>query len=254
MSTKFKKAFELKNLMMTAAVGALMLPSLGWSAADGRGHNGPDLAPVSIPVQLDRGIRADHMNEAISVCFAKGDSKRGVVSLNQRLLAQLSGQSVDVIAKGVNFDSTQASEDKQNKTFLPQMRAWETFGAYSKYELLLAGTGHPNEVIPDGVFGFAFVPGFSAPMPSFDGVVLRLAGAFPKVKYSSIVQDSGYDEYGRVNDQYRILRGLSIETDANAYGTSVALYNWLTNRKTTVTVNTVEYVECLKSELQKRAE
>jgi hypothetical protein len=48
--------------------------------------------------------------------------------------------------------------------------------------------------------------------------------------------------------------GVSIDFDSSGYGTAVRLINAETHVKSAITVNAVEYVECLKNELQKRAE
>jgi hypothetical protein len=233
MSTKFKKAFETKNLMMTAAVGALMLPSLGWSAADGRGHNGPNLAPVSIPVALDHGISAGKVQEAMKVCFITGDSKAGIVSVLRRLADEITaghgGQPY------YSYYGT-AEEYGTSKTFYSNGNIYAV--------LRMVGYG-----------AFRFSPKLEV-NASEDGptVTLALPAVFPGVRYQSVAQDTGYDEYGREVKSERILMGVSIDFDPAVYGTAVRLINTDTHVKTAITVNTVEYVECLKSELQKRAE
>ncbi|MFL5812113.1 MAG: hypothetical protein ACJ763_00930 [Bdellovibrionia bacterium] len=233
MSTTFKKAFEMKNLMMTAAVGALMLPSLGWSAADGRGHNGPNLAPTSIPVSLDHGISAGKVQQAMTVCFTTGDSKAGIVSVLHRLADEITG------GHGGSSDYTYygtAEEYGSSKAFYSK--------GYIYHALETTGYG-----------SFRFYPKLELHDTEDSGTVtLQLPAVLPSVSYQSIVQDTGYDEYGRESKSDRILMGISINFDPSVYGTAVRLINSNTHVKSAITVNTVEYVECLKNELQRRAE
>jgi hypothetical protein len=231
------KAFEMKNLVMTAAVGALMLPSLSWSAADGRGHNGPDLAPTSIPVALDHGIRSGQVEEALRVCYAAGDTKTGVVSLLQRLAKELTGGKANNPDYAPDYAYSYygfADEDSSRKEF--SVTGWiDDSGPYaSPWHYLKSDT-------PETV---KFFPNLEHKTPA----------PMPRVRYQAVAQDTGYDEYGRLIQSERILRGVSIDIQPAVYGTSVKLINSQTGVKSAITINTVEYVECLKSELQKRAE
>jgi hypothetical protein len=255
---------EVKNSICLPKALALLVvlavPSFGWSLSDGRGFSGPNPAPVSIPVALERGIRADRLQEALKGCFAgpRQIQKSGPSSLLQKLAAQLVKGDAQVL-QWLMFGAS-VIENEDYRVIYPLGTIQRSNGDSAKQVLEYGFLEFPEWKFN----GYLFKVSPNLEYYSSENVYLHTpalipvngawVGAIPYIQYHSTALDSGYDEYGRFNPNLRILLGVTIQAPAESYSNAVRLWNAESKHATQVTINTVEYVECLQREIQKRAE
>ncbi|MCM2323225.1 MAG: hypothetical protein NDJ90_08175 [Oligoflexia bacterium] len=223
---KSKKVMSFGFALCTALLAAPMLPAFG-AGGDGGPFNGPSLAGTSIPVELERGITQYAAANAIQVCLAEGDSSRGLISLMDRIYEQAHGQLPNKNA--VKFARV-----------LGGTRALEPTG-YLQSGPVSIGLSSSDTSTKIGYEERALVEGvelYSIPLPT--------------VTFERIQQDSGFDDWGREAEGEKILHGIRIELPKE-YGSAVPVYNHKTGKKTKLTLNHVEYAECLSNELQRNA-
>lgn len=234
------------------SLASLFLTSVS-AFANGAGYNGPDLHPISIPVQLDRGISVAEIGQAIQICLATGDAARGLQSVMEKAQRQVDPSS-SISPDGWSKPEFQAYEWKDENHQRPNVRIIEGTARFHV-------TNAKDAYAESGYAETIFRPGDEHSSLNFvvatdSGVQVFLTTAadeFPYVSYSAILQDGGYDELGRHQDGKTIVNGLSIvvPADFQANGSAVPTYNPSTQQKTAVTLNSKEYVQCLVSQIQK---
>lgn len=227
-----------KNSMKTLIlIAASLLPMLA-NAGDGGGVNGPNFSGQSIPVQLDGSIDATQVDEAMRVCYVTGDPSRGVHSM----LSQVA----DVFYK----DRIEAG--KNPSVFLNQTNAIKDgthyFGLTAQaYYPEVDSTSVSIEATRNGVYS-----SFNLRTASGKNIYLNAEGVFPTVVASVEASCEAYDVWGSCENPRKIAKDIQIKL-GRFHGIAAALRNPETGRETTFKVNTVSLVDCLSSELQRRA-
>jgi hypothetical protein len=252
-----KKNIRLEFLAISAG---LVLVTTSFALANGTGYNGPDLNPVSIPVELDRGISFDQIQSAVKVCLVTGDTSIGLKSNSQDLAAQM----------GMAYGSCSSFTLEQAFALVPSPNPSPSMVQNDNAIQISAGventwTATPH---PEATPYFSLTQGGDADQNyelqvqlgiySAAGPLTNLSTtghAFPFVTYSNIIQSPGYDAFGNPIVGTTIVSGLAIQTDASfqTQGAAMPLINTATQQLTQFTVNAQEYVQCLQSELQIQA-
>ncbi len=223
----------------------LITSTLVLAGGNGGGYNGPDLQPVSIPVSLERGISLTAVGDAIKVCAVTGDEKSGLQSLAQKIAAQMGGK--------VKVDSDKAYyyvyRDKGRINFSHTSVGVMLPGdEWVKQQMGVAA--HPsNESRPWSVFDVNLQWG------QYVGLRTPSGAEFPYIAYEQVLNEGTYDDFGTLQQETVILGGLKVVA-AVPEGQSLAqmpLINVSTQAASKFTVNAEEYIQCLQSELQKRA-
>lgn len=274
------KSFGFMSLISVATAASSLC-----FAGDGGGHNGPNLAPKMVPVQLDRGITVVMTERAVNACAIRAEGKNPAKgdSLTSRLFAQIYGTELPIMrdfadlkkmwVTNVDFDSAHAQRYNYRKV------EFRTHHEYDFYYTYKGGCGHSKNFDPmDDLYpGRAqnhchYTSGeiaadastsqftFEFPRPVFDahgafsnvGRKIKLKIDLPTLVLGKEVKDSGYDEYGVRSSDRVIYQGAKIQLPKE-YGTAVHLKNESTNYPSELTVNLEEYTECLKTQLQQEA-
>lgn len=218
------------------------------------GYNGPDLNPVSIPVQLDRGISYAAITDAMAVCMLKGDATEGLQSVAQKLATQMGAE--------VMLDSwTLISPDFQRDHMVGIIQ----FGTFLRFTDVLVGhvdgQFDVNQMVAPAetpgtmphsklTFSFGSGPHSGLSLTSSDNGV-----TFPMITYDKVLNDGTFDDFGNLIQSTKLVSGLKIQASvpAGVPITQIPLINSQTQAPSKFTVNGAEYIQCLQAELQKRA-
>ncbi|MCM2279534.1 MAG: hypothetical protein NDJ89_15770 [Oligoflexia bacterium] len=227
---KSKKIVNFGLTLCAVLIAAPLLPAFG-AGGDGGAFNGPSLAGTSIPVELERGITLDGAEWAVRVCSVLGDSSRGLIPLMSRIHEQALGRppfkddsksGEAVIAGGT-----------QTVWFTGDLRS-----SKSRVSIKLFSSNTSTEISYNDHNSSLEIELRSVPLPT--------------ISFERIEQDSGFDDWGREVNGQKILQGVHIRLPKE-YGSAVPVYNQKTGKKTKLTLNHVEYAECLSNELQRNA-
>jgi hypothetical protein len=243
---KFEE-FTMLSLTITRRLAAVAAPVLLTSTiafASGEGINGPTTNTVSIPVAVDQGIRASDVKAALLVCMVTGDSA-GAHSLESRIFNTIFGNQPEMV----------------NTDLIPTL-VW-TFGGMPLPNPA-GGVVKPESMFPSiGMNDWKnrlYIKTFLNPWrlsATRDQKQIELIPAFevPTVTYLKIASDPVYDELGSVVQDAIILNGVSVQVDPELVKNNyiMTFKNETTGQPTKLRINMLEYIECLKSQLQARA-
>jgi hypothetical protein len=219
------------------------LETLIETSGNGGGYSGPLLNSQSIPIELDRGIKLRNAFLAIKVCLVDGDKKAGLISVAERLVNSLSKLPYSKFIEIIYNEYGLPSIDEKNNAIAGRFERYIKIedGKYEDFKISIAE-------------GFFVITGPSLSNSDlYSAVKLAFPHKLPYLKFTTSVSDSQYDELGRLAQSEQILQGLKIILPSD-YGTAVNLINDDTKKRTHLTVNMVEYVQCLHSQVQKYAE
>jgi hypothetical protein len=259
-SGETKEFFMFKSNRFTQncvlAIAALIISPSAWGAGgNAGGYQGPALNPTSMNVDLERGIRLSQVKAVLRTCLILGDPNTGLVSLAERFTNsfrktpysnfRLKAETI-YLHRGDRFDPVNfvlggfgvvngdgVSNDSQVGTRLVYR------DKVIRTDLVIA-IGGPN--------GFALPDGTKL-------VELQTRNGFPTVTAESLVTANIYDpKFKTLIAEDFLLKNVSIVLPGD-YGPAVTLMNADTHKETPwLTINMVEYVQCLQGQLQARAE
>lgn len=254
------KILGVNGIKITALLVALGAAPSAWarSGGDGGAFNGPNLSGQSIPVEMERGITRKQARDAMKACVA-GDGSSGSVSLMDRIYQQAFGKPRErhqAILNAVEFYDTYSTPPAGRVTF--RSSVWfgsrgnirsvlsasvNTDGRAGDLSVMVCLNESPNETgCPDEVNRFDVIA----------GVAVALIAEIPYLSYDSVNKESSFDDWGREVSERHILQGVRIQLPKE-YGSAVPTINRTTGKKSKLTLNLVEYAECLNAELQRRA-
>jgi hypothetical protein len=232
----------MKTFLMILGAAALTSVSV-FAGENGSGYNGPDLHPVSIPVRLDRGISLASVREALKVCVASGNETIGLQSLLQNLAAQM----------GAAFEN-QSAFLKVNLYVENKVSFYPAGG-----RIQLPGVALPQQLTAGSSFSQTNQPSSLTISIYGSANTLDLGTSgdviFPYISYDEILSEGTYDDFGNLNEESKILGGIQVKAGITS-GQSLArvpVINQRTHVATKFTLNAEELMQCLQSELQKRA-
>lgn len=260
---------SLKCFQKLACV-ALFVSMTGSAFAEGNGggYQGPDLNGISIPVRLDRGITLENAQNAVFTCMISGDRASGRVALLARFVRQVyGGDRIDHISGQQSaVESVPWEPGMPNELLAKGYASYYTDGLPGGQRGVLTvqnrEVGFPEfgEIGKDVVSRVLSLY-FQRPdaLTASSGVRAQTQYDFPRLVFDQIVPDVGYDEWGAITYRASLLKNIAIRTGGPlSANTPLVVYrDWGTPKQTVtrlkVTINTQEYVECLQTELQKRA-
>jgi hypothetical protein len=230
------------NWVLIASIASSgLLATASALAGNGSGYNGPDLNPVSIPVQLDRGISTAAIKTAVTACLVTGDPAQGLESMiHQLVIGQMGNKAVTLNPLNPVYIFLNTGNVKSVYTFVDVTQAdGVTLGQSGISLNVWAGNSVMSLTINNT----------SLETP-------RENGLFPYISYDKMLSDGSYDDYGRLIEGSQIVSGLTIHAAATSGGSlaQIPLINTATFGPTRFTVNGEEYIQCLQSELQKHAD
>lgn len=274
-------SWKIRYLALMATIS--MVPAA--FAGNGSGFNGPSLHPISVPVRVDRLITAGEVANGIHVCFTTGAPSRGVISVMQRLYAQIypgsdslprpvfsgapylflpgcspmgmsafSSASIDELVQ-------ECSREKMTNGYFTEYYAGVTVpgnarggrvpprSAQDKREFIDASNGASLNQW-SLMFTLDRSPVVAGEYHFFSPKAIRLeTRGMPFVAFQRIVDTSTYNQWGQAVTKGAALDGLSIILSPGSER-KVRFKNEVTGQPVDLTVNTEEYVQCLQNELQ----
>ncbi len=236
------KSLKEKTLLsvMSSAVVLACVPAVWAASGNGGGYNGPSLSSQSIPIALDRGITVENAGEAIRICLLDGDSQAGLKSVTDRLI-----QVLDRTPSQPPF--------KRARWRKPQLSSTRDIEVLGSAFWSVTQNNKVDGWISAGTSGYFAISGSRFGLADDEYLTFKVNEGFPQIRYDSIQIDRAYDDFGRPAEVAHILKGVSIVLPSD-YGTKVPLFNVWTGKRTSLTVNEVEYVQCLQSQIQRLAE
>ena len=247
-----KSKAVLNSTLLASALAAMATTAV---AGEG-GYNGPDLNPISIPVQLDRGISFAAITDVMAVCMVKGDAAEGLQSVAQKLATQMGAQAL--------VDST-------GLTLSPNFQTDHLVGI-TQFAVAFRYPGNGSDYQEDDHISInQVVTPPSAPLSlgsQFDlfvnsgphiGLTLNTPYnkdvVFPLITYDKVLNDGTFDDFGNLIQGSKLVSGLKIQASvpAGVLLSQIPLINSQTQAPSKFTVNGAEYVQCLQAELQKRS-
>jgi hypothetical protein len=210
------------------------------AAGDGSGYSGPDLGGTSVPIGADRTFTPDSIKRAINTC-----SQQAALSVVRQLLRE-----EPVLASG--YPVNHASLTSQSWSSRPDNEGYYVVNMGStlvtakgcSFDLEYGGCGWDVCMVVDLQQTDCRLPNSSA-----RSLLFAIPGdQFPLVKYKEVLADAVYDEYGNVVSGTKVLQDVRIVT--GPLQQAVKMKNHDTNQETDITMNTVEYYNCLLTELQ----
>lgn len=253
----------MKVLKLSLLALCLLVP--GYLFADDwahRANNGPELTGTSIPVRLDQGITVENAEQAQRTCLLTGDSTRGLVSMIQRMIQDVYQVTPTKIERSMmTFDrerrwfqillgrlsavlpSDQVNPPERQRRLIEIAMQVKAHSLEQMDQRFLVSLTDPNQTWIER----------SSSSSETRQIYMQTPGKFPVLEFNEELVDRRYDKWGREIEGRRYLKGLSIRIPGD-YGSGIVLINQTTWRETPLSVNLMEYVECLQNELQRLAE
>lgn len=217
----------------------LMAPlflAINANANNGSGYNGPDLSPLSVPVNLERGISLQAIKDSLNTCTVAGRAGE-MKSLLQNFALQLGNLNIYGKPSG-------SIAVKQNNVYLYAYGNFRASNSDTNWDLSLETNDRETRIMTNDENG------------KFTEFKLEEGVLFPTLHFDKILDEGRYDDFGNLVLSTRIVSQLRINYKISE-GQSLSklkLLNYDTSQPALFTINAEEYIQCLNLELQLNSE
>lgn len=227
-------------------------------AGNGSGHSGPNLAPVSLPILMDRGIEVYKLQYAINLCAA---GIKLEASADHELLepwtpvSNLQKNSISRTLTEQAFGKylLPTSQLEVKVSHRPRLDAKTKSIRFAGFSAVLrpADIGQPTAKFSldeddKGILNFkteeSEIGSFSLSSPV----------QLPYFSFDQNDSETGFDELGRPDVTYQLVSGVKIIVPSNSG--IVNLVNTDSKQKSAVSLNLSQYTECLATEAASAAQ
>ncbi len=246
----------------------------------GGARNGPDQQGEAIPLTLERGIKMSRVAEATRTCMQTGTAE--LTPLMSRIGVILGQSNLSYEHKGDFHQLTLLEEGKapmfrpglaQNKKVIGYATFASSFengyrigkdnapyGPWNKITLDMTpiGSAHYGFAMHDLVPSIHFSYIFITPVNVWERASVSFLGSessfIPFIQWKKMAKDLEHDELGSVIEDNLYIQDISIRVPKNfGKGGEVIEFRNRKTQRSVFKLNVTEYVECLKSEIERNA-
>ncbi len=221
--------------LISAVVLNLALASAAFAQGGDGGHfNGPTLAPISIPVSVERGISVRVAEAALSRCIIGDREKAGLMgSLAKKLIRASNVQNLKF------YGMPEIDESAGKIGFLESTSSISASFRNDQW------TRNGLELFGNGLF-------IISEYNNMFTTELQADSFLPRIEFDSLDKDFAYDELGNFAIQQSYLKGARLVLPPN-WNQPVTFINKATHHASALTLDLSDTVECIRAEISKSA-